>query len=81
MILFHVTTPKKVERYEASGRIILPVRGWSTIEAAREWMRKTGRSIVLRIEGERVHKLPDHRSSFGEAWWIEQDVKQWEAVQ
>jgi len=26
------------------------------------------------------HKLPDHHSQFGDAWWIDHDVNAWECV-
>lgn len=32
--LFHCTTPKKAKLYGESGRIISPVRGFDTLEAA-----------------------------------------------
>lgn len=64
-LLYHCTTPKKLRRYQNSGRIIHPVRGFTTQEAAREWCRKTGRTIVLKIAGEDCHKLPDHHNQFG----------------
>jgi hypothetical protein len=76
--LWHATTPKKLARYHASGRILLPVRGFDSLDAAKEWARKVGRSIVLRFEGRDVHKLPDHHvSGYGLAWWEDADVETW----
>jgi hypothetical protein len=75
--LYHVTTPKKVQRYHESRRIIAPVRGFTTLTAALAWGCKTGRSVVLEIESEDVHKLPDHHNRFGEAWWSATDVSKW----
>ena len=80
MILYHATTPKKLARYQSSGRIILPVRGWTTLAAAEEWARRVGRSIVLEVEGRDVHKLPDHRNRYGTGWWIDHDVTEWRCV-
>lgn len=75
MKLFHCTTPKKLNKYKSSGRIILPVRGFDTLAAAREWGRLHHRHIVLQFESEKVHKLPDHHNRFGRAWWAEEDIE------
>ena len=80
MVLYHATTPKKVQHYHASGRIIAPVRGFTTLQAAMAWAIKTGRSVVLAVQGEDCHKLPDHHNAFGEAWWIDHDVSAWKCV-
>jgi antibiotic biosynthesis monooxygenase (ABM) superfamily enzyme len=80
VILYHVTTPKKVQRYGNSGRIIKPVRGFTTEKAAMAWAMKTGRSVILEIESENFHKLPDHHNDFGEAWWFDEDVKSWKCI-
>lgn len=80
MMLYHATTPKKVQNYHASGRIIAPVRGFTTLQAAMAWACKTGRSVVLAVQGEDCHKLPDHHNAFGEAWWIDHDVSAWKCV-
>lgn len=80
MVLYHATTPKKVHHYHASGRIIAPVRGFTTLQAAMAWACKTGRSVVLAVHGEDCHKLPDHHNAFGEAWWIDHDVSAWKCV-
>lgn len=74
--LFHVTTPKKAQRYHVSGRINAPVRGFSTLQAAMAWGIKTGRTVVYQIDATRyrTHKMPDHHNRFGEAWWIDADV-------
>ena len=80
MLLYHATTPKKVQHYHASGRIIAPVRGFTTLQAAMAWACKTGRSVVLAVQGEDCHKLPDHHNAFGEAWWVDHDVSAWKCV-
>ena len=72
--LYHCTTPKKLARYKASNCIIPPVRGFSTIEAATEWCRLTGRSIIVELPTTTVWKLPDHHNQYGTAWWNEEQV-------
>lgn len=47
MEAYHVTTPKKLQKYQATGAILPPVRFWSTEYSARKWMQKTGRTILL----------------------------------
>lgn len=82
MILYHATTPKKTQRYHASGRINRPVRGFTSLEAALAWAMKVGRSLVFEVRApdEICHKLPDHHNHLGEAWWIDSDVYEWRKV-
>ena len=74
MTLYHATTPKKAKRYKESGRIILPVRGFTTQMAAMAWAMKTGRTLIYRFDSDRCHKLPDHHNAHGEAWWADEDI-------
>lgn len=76
---WHVTTPKKVDRYRATGGILSPVRFWIYERSAREWARRTGRTVILRIEVETAHPLPDHRPH-GHAWWTSEMVHDWDEV-
>lgn len=78
--LYHATTPKKVQLYHHSQRIIKPVRGFTTLTAALAWACKTNRTVVLEVVGTNCHKLPDHHNQFGEAWWIDHDVTEWKCV-
>ncbi len=78
--LYHVTTPKKVQLYHHSQRIIKPVRGFTTLTAALAWACKTSRTVILEIAGTDCHKLPDHHNQFGEAWWIDHDITEWKCV-
>lgn len=75
--LYHCTTPKKAKACRGSGQINRPVRGFDTLLAAMAWCVKTGRTVIYEIQtgdGWNVHKLPDHHSEFGSAWWIDEDV-------
>lgn len=74
MTLYHVTTPKKAQRYKETGAILAPVRGFTTLQAAMAWAIKTGRTVIYQIHGEPAYKLPDHHNKFGDAWWIDSDV-------
>lgn len=74
MKLFHVTTPNKAKKYRESGKIISPVRGFTTLQAAMAWAIKTGRTVIYEIHGEPAYKLPDHHNEYGEAWWIDSNV-------
>lgn len=83
LILYHATTQKKAKLYRDSGRIIKPVRGFTTQQAAMAWAMKVGRTVILEIElpyGDYTHKLPDHHNAFGEAWWSDRDVYNWKCV-
>lgn len=77
MKLYHVTTQNKVKRYHHSSRIISPVRGFTTLQAAMAWAIKVKRTIILSFEADNPHKLPDHHNQFGEAWWNDGDVTKW----
>jgi hypothetical protein len=81
-VLYHCTTPKKAKNYRATGHIIAPVRGFTTIEAALAWCVKTGRTVVYQIPVglNACHKLPDHHNKFGTAWYIENNVIHFKCV-
>ena len=78
MTLWHVTTTKKLEKYQSSGGILPPVRGWKFLQSAKAWALKTGRNVILRIEvpDEKSYPLPDHRP-IGHAWWHDGMVHDW----
>ena len=54
MIVYHVTTLKKLNKYLTSGCILPPVRAWENIEQAERMSKTTGRKIILRL------KFPDN---------------------
>lgn len=80
MTLYHATTPRKVQLYHSTGRIIAPVRGFDSLQGAMAWACKTGRSVILAVDGRDCHKLPDHHNQWGMAWWIDHDVSDWHCV-
>ncbi len=76
---FHVTTPAKIERYEATGCILSPVRFWRFENSARAWAKKTGRSVILKIEVTEAYPMPDHAPK-GHAWWSPEYVRNYEKL-
>lgn len=80
MKLYHATTPKKAKNYRASGRIIAPVRGFTTMQGAMAWAIKVGRTVIVEFEATAPHKLPDHHNQFGQAWWNDGDIMDWKCV-
>lgn len=54
MIVYHVTSLKKLNKYLSSGQINPPVRAWENIEQAERMSISTGRRIILRL------KFPDN---------------------
>lgn len=56
MVVWHVTTLKKLNKYLRTGKILPPVRAWETIEQAERMSKSTGRRIILRL------KFPDNAS-------------------
>lgn len=75
MKLYHSTTEKKAKKYRETGHICKPVRGFTTLQAAMAWSMKVGRTVIYEVQGERAYKLPDHHNRFGDAWWIDENVK------
>ena len=49
MIVYHVTTNKKLNKYINSGYIKPPVRAWENIEQAERMSISTGRRVILRL--------------------------------
>ena len=54
MIVYHVTSKKKFDKYIKSGQINAPVRAWENIQQAERMSISTGRRIILRL------KFPDN---------------------
>lgn len=54
MVVYHVTSLKKLNKYLKSGQINPPVRAWENIEQAQRMSISTGRRIILRL------KFPDN---------------------
>lgn len=80
--LYHCTTLKKAKRYRDAGAILQPVRGFNNITAAMAWCMRTGRTIIYEfdVKPEFTHKLPDHHNEFGEAWWTEENIKNYKCA-
>jgi len=78
--LYHATTQKRAKQYRQTGVIMTPVRGFTTVQAAMAWAIKVGRTVILEIDCNKPHKLPDHHNKYGEAWWNDGDVTEWRCV-
>jgi len=74
---YHVTTPKKIERYKQSGCILPPVRFFPDKYTASRWAKRTGRTIILHIESSVSYPLLDHRP----ARWTPEVIRSWEEVE
>lgn len=73
MIVYHVTTHKKLEKYLESGFIKAPVRAWETIEQAERMSISTGRRLILRLRfPDNAPKLEGH---FNEARVLNTNLK------
>jgi hypothetical protein len=69
-VLYHATTPKKLDRYHATGTILPPIRGFDSEEGCREWGRLHNRAVIVKITpSAAVYPLPDHHLPEGLAWW------------
>jgi hypothetical protein len=49
VIVYHVASLKKLDKYRKSGKILAPVRAWENIEQAQRMSVSTGRRIILRL--------------------------------
>ena len=62
MIVWHVTTRKKLEKYLRNGGIKSPVRAWKSIISAERFSKQTGRHIILRLKfPDNAETLKEHR--------------------
>ena len=50
MIVWHVTTWKKLNKYIRNGGIKPPVRAWKTIDEAERFSKQTGRRLIVRLK-------------------------------
>ena len=80
MILYHATTQKKAKLYRQTGHIKYPVRGFTTVQGAMAWAMKVGHTVIMEIEANKPHKLPDHHNQFGEAWWNDGNITTWKCL-
>ena len=73
-IVYHCTTPRKLEKYKRTGCILPPVRYWTSEESALKWMRRVNRTVLLMfIEPERSYPLPIKHG----AKWSDGFIKEW----
>jgi hypothetical protein len=70
---YHVTTLKKLSKYEASRCILPPVRFFPSLLTAERWAKRTGREIILSFEYDSSWPLPDHKP----ARWTDEVVRSW----
>jgi hypothetical protein len=72
MVVWHVCSSKKLNRYLKCGRILSPVRAWETIEQAQRMSLSSGRRIILRLKfPDSAPKLEGH---FGQARILHTDL-------
>lgn len=72
MIVYHVTSLKKLNKYQRTGRIMAPVRAWETVAQAERMSLSTGRRVILRLRfPDNTPKLDGH---FGQARVLMQDI-------
>lgn len=73
MVVWHVCSLAKFEKYQSAGRILAPVRAWENERQAARFSKSTGRPIILRL------KFPDgaakYEGHFNEARQIWQDYR------
>jgi hypothetical protein len=61
MIVFHVCSYKKLQKYLNTGAITPPVRSWENIQQAERMSLSTGRRIILRLKfPNNAEKLEGH---------------------
>lgn len=73
---FHVTTPKKIKKYENTKAILPPVRFFPDLWTAKRWAKRVGRTIILEINTNTSYPLPDHKP----ACWSPDIIRSWKEV-
>lgn len=64
MIVWHVTTLKKYQKYRNEGFILPPVRAWKDIISAGNFAIQTGRKIILRLSfPDNAEQLEGHKGN------------------
>lgn len=72
MIVWHVCSAVKLNRYLKVGRIVAPVRAWENIEQAARMSLSSGRRVILRLRfPDNAPKLEGH---FGQARVLNRDL-------
>jgi hypothetical protein len=72
MVVYHVCSYKKLQKYIQNGYIKPPVRAWTNIVEAERFSKQTGRKIILRLKFTNYKKLDGHR---GMAVYIDKPYK------
>ena len=63
MIVYHVTTLKKLKKYIETGMIKAPVRAWDSEYCAAQFSKQTGRQIILRLKfPDNTERLAGHKN-------------------
>ena len=73
MIVWHVTTFKKLLKYSQSGFIKAPVRAWENFEQAERMSKSTDRKIIIRLKF--PNDAPKLEGHFNQARIIQQNYK------
>jgi len=61
MIVYHVCSYAKLQRYIKTGAILPPVRAWENVQQAERMSISTGRRIILRLKfPNNAEKLEGH---------------------
>ena len=62
MVLYHVTTKKKLLAAMNQGFLTPPVRAWDNINAAEYFSKSTGRKIIVRLKKDNTfQRLEGHK--------------------
>ena len=73
MVVYHVTTYKKLTKYLKSRCILPPVRAWESIEEAERFSIQTGRRVILRLKfPNNAERLEGHK---GKAFVLHQPLE------
>lgn len=73
MVVWHVCSLAKFEKYQQAGAILAPVRAWENERQAARFSRSTGRPIILRLKF--PDDAPKYEGHFNEARQIWRDYR------
>ena len=73
MVVWHVTSARKLAKYQAAGFIAPPVRAWELIQDAERMSLSSGRRVIVRLRfPDSAPKLEGH---FGRARVCHQQIR------
>lgn len=80
-LVYHVTTPKKLQRYKNTKAILPPVRFWPNLQTALRWAKRTNRTVIISFLRPKIaYPLPDHKPALWSPNLIREYKIEWDEL-